>query len=449
MYVCTFLHTSLYTQLAYPTVYSLNYTLRFNYFIETNLNISSILGCGFGLAYTLMPVIINEYFLNYRATANGISHSGACFGSVLFPPLYEYLMTTYNFNGCLLLLAGIILQLVVAGSLMKPASWLQTDKTAYASVRDDDKTVVFAKLSQKNTSNYFKEAGINETMTYKYSSDKIQDMVQRKRSFTFPCSGLNNYSKEHKLCKKTENKSANALDSYNSNKVSINKQEDKHIVSFLQENVTKNEKIAACSSSAIILTGDGVDCRQDKLNELVTADRRSNGRETNNKKNRTILDSFKIVLSNPMFYIIGYTTTLFYFIEELFFVINVDFYLDKNVQVTDTKYIVFAFSFCDLFGRLCLGWVTDRKFLRRSHFVIICMAIIAVVFFLFPFADNYIIIMILNCIYGMLLGCTTIVLNVLLVDYLEMDVQAVAFGFLAFLNGLLGMACSTLIGELL
>lgn len=83
-----------------------------------------IYGIGIGLVLITSPVIINQYFNRYRTIAIGITFSGASAGSIVLPPLTEYLLETYGLRGCFLLLGGILLHGVVAASLCRPPSIL-------------------------------------------------------------------------------------------------------------------------------------------------------------------------------------------------------------------------------------------------------------------------------------------------------------------------------------
>lgn len=82
------------------------------------------------------------------------------------------------------------------------------------------------------------------------------------------------------------------------------------------------------------------------------------------------LQSFAMVASSPMFYVTSFTSVSFYFLFHMFVNIIIDYSLDCGIAKEDTKFVLFSFALCDLFGRLCLGWVTDKNFLSRSRYVV-------------------------------------------------------------------------------
>ncbi|XP_078591253.1 monocarboxylate transporter 13-like [Branchiostoma floridae x Branchiostoma japonicum] len=82
------------------------------------------IGCltGLGYALTLSPAmaIVGQYFTKRRALANSLTLLGSSVTSMSFPPLFQYLMDEYGLKGALLIIGGIMLNMVVAGALIRP-----------------------------------------------------------------------------------------------------------------------------------------------------------------------------------------------------------------------------------------------------------------------------------------------------------------------------------------
>ncbi|CAG2171878.1 unnamed protein product [Oppiella nova] len=77
-------------------------------------------GVGFGLIYLPAIVTVGYYFTTKRAFATGIAVCGSGMGAFLFAPLCQWLLTVYDWKNALIILAGLILNCVVFGSLMRP-----------------------------------------------------------------------------------------------------------------------------------------------------------------------------------------------------------------------------------------------------------------------------------------------------------------------------------------
>ena len=86
-------------------------------------------GIGFGLIYLPAVVCVGYYFETRRSLATGIAVCGSGFGTFTFAPLASYLIETFGWKGALLILAGLILNCVLFGALMKPLVYTEGDRT--------------------------------------------------------------------------------------------------------------------------------------------------------------------------------------------------------------------------------------------------------------------------------------------------------------------------------
>lgn len=161
-----------------------------------------------------------------------------------------------------------------------------------------------------------------------------------------------------------------------------------------------------------------------------------------------MLKSFKSVLTKPIFYIICCTSVSYFFQFHTFNVIIMDYLLDGGIPTEKSKHVLTAFAVFDFVGRLCVGWITDRKLIRRSHYVMGCMALTGITFFSFPFVNGYTWFIVVTCFYGLLQGCTMVIFPVLHVDYFGLELQAIASGCVCFIYGIASFIRPVLIGKL-
>ncbi|KAM4699999.1 monocarboxylate transporter 1 [Discoglossus pictus] len=77
---------------------------------------------GFGLAFNLNPALtmIGKYFFKKRPIANGLAMAGSPVFLSTLAPLNQYLYSIFGWRGSFLILAGLLLNCCVAGSLMRP-----------------------------------------------------------------------------------------------------------------------------------------------------------------------------------------------------------------------------------------------------------------------------------------------------------------------------------------
>ncbi|XP_071958099.1 monocarboxylate transporter 3-like [Antedon mediterranea] len=82
-------------------------------------------GVGLGLAYTASVVIVSRYFEKKFIIANGLIFLGGPISFLICPIMGESLMEAYGWRRTILLWCGMVLNLVVGGTLMKPVFLLR------------------------------------------------------------------------------------------------------------------------------------------------------------------------------------------------------------------------------------------------------------------------------------------------------------------------------------
>lgn len=387
-----------------------------------------------------MPVIVNTYFLNLRSTANGIANSGSCYGSVLLPVLFEYLIGHFGLSGCFLLTGGIVLNVAIAGALMRPPSWKGTTPIRRTSSTSQD--IPFQRshcaIKEETVEDLDDASPQKDVHAELVSMLNKRNALQRQYSGTMEESSYNSLDTSmssfcvpkrdgqikveyelHRAQKDFEDsisdfqnvvleiidtsKSAEVLNGFDPDEVKTSQMTEncpaRHSFSVSTRKRTpskfkspipssgplKRYSLKNANSSGDMNSPDLPPVSEHATKEMNGGDYESeNGNATRkeehqilqtgllddkigNRKPPGTLQSFAMVASCPMFYVTSITSVSFYFLFHMFVNIIIDYSLDCGVPDKDTKYVLFSFAICDLFGRLCLGWVTDRKFLSRTR----------------------------------------------------------------------------------
>ncbi|XP_050715169.1 monocarboxylate transporter 2-like isoform X1 [Eriocheir sinensis] len=84
------------------------------------LTLGAIVGVGLCMSETPGYILVNDYFLERRPTANGCRAAGNSTGGILFPPLLVFLNEQFGLQGTFIMLAGTMMHLAVLGSLLRP-----------------------------------------------------------------------------------------------------------------------------------------------------------------------------------------------------------------------------------------------------------------------------------------------------------------------------------------
>lgn len=100
------------------------------------LTVGVITGLGLAVCYVAAIVIVAFYFEKKRSLATGIAVAGSGIGTFLFAPLIQYLVDYWGWRLCFIILAGIFLNMVVCGALMRDLEWTpkQSNRSGFATV---------------------------------------------------------------------------------------------------------------------------------------------------------------------------------------------------------------------------------------------------------------------------------------------------------------------------
>jgi hypothetical protein len=68
------------------------------------------------------------YFERLRSLATGIAVCGSGFGTLIFAPIVNYLISTYQWQGALLVISGIVFFCSIFGAMFRPLKPIKIEK---------------------------------------------------------------------------------------------------------------------------------------------------------------------------------------------------------------------------------------------------------------------------------------------------------------------------------
>ncbi|XP_018601997.1 monocarboxylate transporter 13 [Scleropages formosus] len=84
------------------------------------LTMGLLQGLGISLSWISANSMVSHYFSRWRSIAYAIASSGECIFAIAFSPLFQWFIDTFTWQGALLLIGGLQLNLCVCGALMRP-----------------------------------------------------------------------------------------------------------------------------------------------------------------------------------------------------------------------------------------------------------------------------------------------------------------------------------------
>ncbi|CAL1273223.1 unnamed protein product [Larinioides sclopetarius] len=448
----------------------------------------TVFGLGFGLGNILLPVKINQYFDKYRATASGISFSGACLGSFILPSIVEILMDFYGLSGTFLILAGFVLNCVPAALLLRKPDWLKqstkpdldfqaTDaekqciisgkKVKLYTVEDDD--TILPALKSKNIEAMQNPKCPNPTtpLTYDEKLKRLStETIFSNYAVRMSTPDALDFEQIIENAKGRRKVDQNAVESEIDNTNEPDSTFSKDYLPIPEEKTTQNiylvPKSRTLSDSSIvpfpILEYDRPFSKS--FNELyVTNGYQTNISESYEKKGSyhasisysqsverdSSFESFSVIL-DPIFVLIAITNALYCFTFVCMVTVIVDFARDINVGLSNEKYILMSLSIGDLIGRLGLGWVTDNGYMTRSNFAAVCFLFQGITTTIIAWSTGFTMLVTLAALYGLSEAGLICIFPLIVAEFIEEDKQTVAIPCTHFLAGPLCLTVAPLIG---
>lgn len=367
-------------------------------------------GTSIGLL-SLFSAVVNQHFVKYRAVASGIANAGFTVGGFLFPPVMKALEEKYGIRGTFLIFGAIMLN-SVAGALLQrtpPPAQPYEGETA-ASTRDlDGKDVIIESegdsLRPSESSRVPHRLDGSSSCGCRVTSDQCCQMVH---FLTSEGHGINGDEPKEK----TEQRVIPISTDSNSAKKDVCFSEEKD---GLVGPVGKNK---------------------------VESRPRNGGLDMKSPKRQRFL-SFLLL---PEFYLITLSFTTIHFNMTTYTTVIVDFGADHGVPEWDAVYLVSVYAVSDLLARLGSGWITDRRYLRKSTMMGSHMALWGASLCLTPVCISYPSLVALSILLGWCNGSTIILVAVLIVELVGIDKVGVCFGCANGVAGLVGLTRPLLIG---
>ncbi|GFW43605.1 MFS domain-containing protein [Trichonephila clavipes] len=443
----------------------------------------TLFGLGFGLGNILLPVKINQYFDKYRATASGISFSGACLGSFILPPIVEILMDLYGLSGTFLVLAGLVLNCVPAALLLrKPDFILLSSKrpkeesvAERQSITSGKKFKLYTEEDATSAAMKAKKAEVqgsnivttltNEESMKRLSTQTLVSNYSIRMSNPDPLNFeeiFQNSKGRLKIDQETIDCEVSSVASNNTDRDSVFAKDyvtatgDKVIKEVYSVSIPR--RLSDGSSLQLPQVNLGYQYSKSFSDLYVDNIYQGNMNKDYMRKGschtslscapsadkESAFDSFSVV-SDPIFVLIAITNALYNFTFVCMVTVIVDFARDIDVGILNEKYILMSLSVGDLIGRLGLGWVTDKGYMTRSNFAALCFLCQGITTAAIAWSSEFLMLVSLAALYGLSEAGLILIFPLIVAEFIEEEKQTVAIPCTHFLAGPLCLTVAPLI----
>ncbi|GBN60563.1 Monocarboxylate transporter 9 [Araneus ventricosus] len=407
-------------------------------------------GLGFGLVVTLVPVTLNQYFVKHRATAIGLAFSGGTLSSLVFPAAMEWMLEKYSLRESFLLLSGVVMNTLVASCFLRAPSWIEKAKETKVKLLEEGSDAKDSGVSTSDDGhNESKESAI--PTVYKIITDHYSESNQSSLEKG------NSTTQQSTLCETTDNANESLQDI--SSSLTVDKSSENTNSDTLYSN---NDSVLFDGSDAKIesdknhTTYDSNFIKNDHevkkplmSNNQINVAPKTNAKELEegDTARSRAFHSISNILKQPIFHLITFTMCIYFLGVHSFFMVIVDFAKDKGIPESKGIYIISMFSITDFFGRACLGWITDRNYISRKAMVALNLAILGVLYQIYPVIYSLPVILAVSAINGLAVGSSITLFFVLQAECLGMKRLTLVIGLTSFINGTLSLLRPGIIGK--
>ncbi|XP_060076105.1 monocarboxylate transporter 12-like [Ylistrum balloti] len=470
-----------------------------------------IAGFGMSVGYVTSIVMVAFYFEKKRALATGLAVCGSGLGTFVFAPLLEYLIEHYTWRGSFLILSGVILNLVVCGTLLRPLKfspqeqWKRKleafEKLSKTVSRSISKTSLYDFPRSRHTSHtddVDSESDTPDLEHMSYSQVQLPTYIQNELKYT-PDNLVVEVTKSGKnwqhvlrtrqpsavACSSSMNNMTNS--SLNQSVIYNSNRENGHLLSNCS-GYTAEPKISLMDNGSVwkrdnqrrkreafeyyplhrkdlfyrgnLMKVPQFEIRSSSCPELHLGSIDEENSEAGDLCRISLLLKFPIymikvfkamfdtaILRNPVFILFLFSNFVLYFWYDVPYVFIVDRAKEFGISEDRSSLIISCLGIANTFGQILYGIVGDRD-INLEVLYGISLAVAGISVALVPLFVDQIVLCLLAACYGIFVSANYVLSTVLLVQYLGMDKLTNAYGLTMLLQGIANMIGPPVAGKL-
>ncbi|XP_076015352.1 monocarboxylate transporter 5 [Genypterus blacodes] len=364
-----------------------------------------IAGMGFALLYQSFSVATSQYFRKRLATAYSVARSGMGLTFAL-APFTQVLLDRYAWQGAMLILGGLMLNLVASGMLLRPIRVRPVEASSPTSPLNPDGSL------KSSPEKEFPKNCLNGN-----SSPHLTHCISKLDSF--PCPSPRPQKEAKNLGGQRDQGPPDPP---------MNPEQTKQLLSGVNGHEPHHD------------AGQGRPTNPDGPTELnggvngvmVTA---NGSTPSQDSRTRTKVLDFSL-LRNPFFCIYTWSVV---FSQFAYFIPY--FHLSARartlgINAMDASFIISIAGITETISQLASGWVTDRNLFHKYHYHKAYLILCGLVNLLSPLATSYILLMVYAVFFAVFCGGYMALLLPVLVDLVGSEKVNNSMGFSMFFVGL-------------
>lgn len=494
--LCYFLYNSLgplssvlSTKYSYKTVTLIGGTfaatgMMFSYFANSvsylYVSYGLMVGIGAGLSFPPTVYIVTAYFQRLRGFANGLCISGSAIGTIVLPPLLQYLLDSFGYRGAVLIMGALTLNTLVCGLLYHPVEQhmiavpmeegIDNDALSLDEPIDEKhqpidpaklNSIVHDEKNEKLESTTKQVQNLTELLNYstlntskeegsgtlaKFEEEGEQDrstIIKDNTSVTNEEDIKDRRNYQEKSVEENVKDTANTRDKklFNEEKLVANEPFNSRQVSTMSENGSGVLGI----SIKMHLHEDNESVKMEKpmqVEVLTSKSSKSSVLETSStkdeKRRRHIHQFFDFsVLKDPIYLVILISNSTSA-ISNTNFMLHLPSYANsQGFDQNSSALLLSVVSALDLIGRISGASLSDIDFVPKYYYFVGGLGTSGIALALLPMANSYGMLSFFCALFGLSSGMYIGITTVILADMLGTEKLSSSYGISLFVNGVL------------
>ncbi|KAL4228585.1 hypothetical protein ACF0H5_011635 [Mactra antiquata] len=378
-------------------------------------------GVGFCMTFVSAIIVVGLYFNRKRAIATGIAMSGSGLGTFAYAYLTNFLITTFDWRGTILILSGILLNGVVCGLLFRPLLPSNFSGSRSESVSRDsngvsdpaERKTLIPKLD-KTQVNYLKTSALPTRLTM--STDIMR--VQNDLALESKCFSSQSDCRRREFVTITNQMSKKDI-FYSGSLKRLPNHHDSQIL------LPHTVKFSSC-----------------------TMDDTSIGKEKSTLK--SIIDTFtcNLELFKDKVFILLLLTNVCWTVQSVPVTYIPDLGVSKNLPKQQAAMLISIVGVTNIIGRILSGIITDVFQVRSSVTYTFALFTASIVNFLMPWCETFVTLAVCGAIFGLCMATAVSMRTIVIADHLGIEKLTRAFGMVALFQGIAFMTNAPLAGFL-
>ncbi|XP_046734618.1 monocarboxylate transporter 1 isoform X5 [Diprion similis] len=395
-------------------------------------------GIGFGLIYLPAIVSVTCYFEKYRSLATGIAVCGSGLGTLVFAPLTGLLISTYGWRGATLIISALVLNCIILGVLIRPLEAPKKDISLQSLHFKENGSVVKVAVQNETKVSQATDSRQRNTITQslvKYTAVKTEDDVGNNLRAAL--------SQPILLTKSLGNHTQSMTRSYGS---SIMNRRDIFYQGSL-DNVRAKSYVSDNTEMKMRNYYGSLENSVEnvRLHSSLRSLPNGNAKHSDNyERPSNVEENVDIfcemlefsLLKDPVFVLFtlsNFCTSIGFNIPYVYLAAQAE---ERGIPKDDASWLLGIIGIANTFGRIILGYVSDKPWINRLIVYNICLTICGIATAFSSLCTTFTGFAFYSAVFGVTAGAYVGLTSVILVDLLGLDRLTNAFGLLLLFQGL-------------